>query len=243
MAPAAFVTADGRPVPAVTAAEMRTVDRIAVEDVGLSLLMMMEHAGRGLAETVEAHAPDGPVAVLAGGGGNSGGGLCAARHLANHGREVDVCLDRDPGGLADAPARQYRVLGDAVPDRSADAPAAVADAAAVVDALVGYSLEGPPRGRVAELVGLLDEWDGTVVSLDVPTGLDATTGERPGASVRPDVTVTLALPKTGLEAVDGELWLADLGIPSRVFLGAGVDYASPFVGDDWRVTLEPAGPG
>lgn len=238
-----FRAPDGRHVPSVSAEEMREVDRIAVEEVGLDLLVMMEGAGRGLATVVQRTIPEGPVAVLAGAGGNGGGGLCAARHLANRDREVWVVLDREAVGLEGAAARQWRVLGDDAVDRSAEAGAAVERASVIVDALVGYGLAGPPRGRVAKLVDHANEGAGVVVSLDVPTGIDATTGRRPGGAVEPDRTVTLALPKPGLEAVGGELVLADLGIPARVFERAGVIYEPPFRGEDWLLDLEVTGGG
>ena len=78
-----FWTEDGRPVPAVTAEQMREVDRIAVEDFGLGILQMMENAGRNLAQNAidMLGATKGEVTVLAGAGGNGGGGLCCARHL------------------------------------------------------------------------------------------------------------------------------------------------------------------
>ncbi|MDZ7701997.1 MAG: NAD(P)H-hydrate epimerase [Halobacteriales archaeon] len=75
-------------------------------------------------------------------------------------------------------------------------------------------------------------------SLDVPSGVDATSGARPGAAIRPDVTVTLALPKTGLRAIDGKLLVADIGIPHRVYGLAGLAVGSPFSGEGWRVILE-----
>ncbi len=129
------------------------------------------------------------------------------------------------------------MLEDAAVDRPDDAAGAVADAAATVDALVGYSLHGPPRGRLAALVELVAERARRVVSLDVPTGVDATTGESPGVAVDPDVTVTLALPKTGLTAVGGDRWLADIGIPAPVYERTGLDYEPLFAGDRWRVPL------
>jgi NAD(P)H-hydrate epimerase len=94
MTGAAFRTDGGIDVPAVTADGMRAVDRVAVEDVDLGLLQMMENAGRILAETAVEMAPEGEIAVFAGGGGNGGGGLCSARHLANRGRDVTIVLDR-----------------------------------------------------------------------------------------------------------------------------------------------------
>jgi NAD(P)H-hydrate epimerase len=97
---ALFSTHDGVSVPAVTAAEMRELDRIAIEETGPSLLQMMEHAGRSLAEVVlrmlESKSSSASVLVLAGTGGNGGGGICAARHLSERVADVSVCLTDIP---------------------------------------------------------------------------------------------------------------------------------------------------
>jgi NAD(P)H-hydrate epimerase len=230
-----FATADGRPVPAVTAAEMRAVDRAAVEEVGLPLPSMMENAGRALAGEVRPVA-GGPVVVLAGDGGNGGGGLAAARRLANAGVAVRVVLDRPPAELTGAAATQHGVV-DAIDVPVAAGVDALAGAApggstAVVDALVGYGLAGPLRAPVDAFADWANERAGPVVSLDVPSGVDATTGDRPGTAVRPDRTVTLALPKPGLADTGGDLRLADLGIPGAVYGRAGVEYEAPFDGAD-----------
>jgi len=230
-----FTTDDGRAVPAVTAAEMAAVDRVAVEEVGLPLLSMMENAGRALAREV-ASVAEGAVVVLAGDGGNGGGGLAAARRLANAGVAVRVVLDRPPAELTGAAATQHAVVDamDVPVAAGVDALAAAAPggAATVVDALVGYGLDGPLRAPVDAFADWASERAGPVVSLDVPSGVDATSGEAPGASVRPDRTVTLALPKTGLADAGGRLRLADIGIPAVVYDRAGVDYGDPFDGAD-----------
>ena len=92
-----FWTKDGTFVPAVTADQMREVDRIAVEEFGLGILQMMENAGRNLAENVMGllARTGGKVAIMAGSGGNGGGGLCSARHLHNRGFGVWLVLDRE----------------------------------------------------------------------------------------------------------------------------------------------------
>lgn len=250
-----FTTADGRTVPSVTADEMREVDRVAVEGVELGLLQMMENAGRTLAGVVRDRLPDGEVVVLAGPGGNGGGGLCAARHLHNRGGTVRVLLDRDPGEVSGAAGRQYRILAksDVVLTAAGDSTGAdlrqrLADADVLVDALLGYGLVGAPRGTVADLLTAVEAVDTPVVSLDVPSGLDATTGETPGVGVSADATLTLALPKTGLATGDdapslrpavGDLLLADIGIPPVVYRRAGVGVGESLtdyrpVGDaDW----------
>ena len=111
------------------------------------------------------------------------------------------------------------------------------EAGTVVDALIGYSLKGPPRGLAAETLRMFSRIDpGRVVSLDVPSGLDATTGSTPGDAVMPGMIMTLALPKTGLAATMGELILADTGIPSGLYNRIGLS-VEPIFGDSFLVKL------
>lgn len=235
----AFRTTDGIPVSAVSADEMREVDRVAVEDVGLELLHMMENAGRDLAGRILERQPD-EVAVLAGTGGNGGGGLACARHLENRGVSVTVVLDRAADALDGAAATQYRIL-DEMNARvvTADVSDASSEADVIVDALVGYGLHGAPRGRTRELIDRGNAAETPIVSLDVPSGLDATTGERPGSAVEPDEILTLALPKTGLSAAESPLYLGDIGIPSTVYERVGIEYRIPFR-ESYCVELEDA---
>ncbi|MFB6293601.1 MAG: NAD(P)H-hydrate epimerase, partial [Halonotius sp.] len=184
-----FRTAAGNPIPAVTAPEMAEVDRIAVEEVGLGVVQMMEHAGRELAHAALDSDAD-RLTVVAGGGGNGGGGLACARHLAARDRLHAVVLDREPAAYEGAPATQLGLVErtgaeiitiDGDPDRANEA---ISAADRVVDALIGYGLSGPPRGPAAELIADMNA-SATVISLDVPSGVDATTGEAAGGAVSP----------------------------------------------------------
>ena len=109
-------TASGMEVPAVTAEQMRVVDRIAMQETGPNLFQMMENAGRNLAalsmELLGNSWQQAYYLVLAGSGGNGGGGICAGRHLANHSCRVSVCL-ADPEHLGEVPAFQYKVFQSA----------------------------------------------------------------------------------------------------------------------------------
>lgn len=236
-----FRTSSGLPVPAVTAQQMREVDRIAVEDFGLGILQMMENAGRHLAGSVieMLGAEVGEITILAGSGGNGGGGLCCARHLHNRGFRVWVVLSGERTAVRGATANQLRVLEAAgvEPVESSRFREVVRRARITVDALVGYSLRGAPRGTVAELIALCNEEALRVLSLDLPSGLDATTGETPGEVVRADRTLTLALPKTGLRNLAGELHLADIGILPEVYDRLGFSFQWP-VSERYWVTLE-----
>ncbi|SDR16282.1 NAD(P)H-hydrate epimerase [Halopelagius longus] len=228
---AAFETKDGIPLTAVTASEMRDVDRVTVEEVGLQLLSMMENAGRNLAGQVLRRNAEN-VVIYAGNGGNGGGGLVAARHLSNRDIDVSVVLDRDSSDLDGVAATQHEVV-DAMNVAVTRDPAELDafDAADVaVDALVGYGLSGSLRGEAAELVPAVESAE-TVVSLDVPSGLDASTGETPGPAVTPDTVVTLALPKTGLKILDATIVLADIAIPPVVYQRLDIPYRHPFAGE------------
>jgi len=222
-----FETPTGRRVPAVTADEMRAVDRVALEEVGLQLLQMMENAGRGLARTVH-YRTDERAVVFAGNGGNGGGAMACARHLDNHGVDVAVVLDREPSELSGAAAAHHGILDSMdVPVRVGEA-SQVGTASVLVDGLVGYGLSGPLRGTAASLVETMNESESPVVSLDVPSGVDATSGERPGTAVDPDEVATLALPKTGLADDAAHLKLLDIGIPAVVYETLDISYDSPF---------------
>ena len=196
-----FRTETGLVVPAVTTQQMREVDRVAIEEVGPNLYQMMENAGRNLAslcvQMLGDRWTDAPVVVLAGTGGNGGGGICAARHLANRGGDVTLVVS-DVARLAGVPAEQlalYRATGGRLADARDLGPL---QPALTVDAVLGYSLAGAPHGVVCDLIGWMSSGAAPVVALDVPSGVDATTGDSPGAHVRAAATMTLALPKTGL---------------------------------------------
>lgn len=236
----AFQTVTGLDVTAVTAEEMRDVDRVVVEEYGLSLLQMMEQAGRGLAHEALDFDRDGPVVVLAGGGGNGGGGLACARHLANREISVTVVLDRDPAALEGVVASQCELLERMGVLIRTDT-AGVATPALVIDALVGYGLKGPLRGSSQELVRWAEDAKSTVLSLDVPSGIDATTGEEPGDTIHPTRTFTLALPKTGLCKMPSKLVLGDISVPAAVYDTLAIPYTPPF-GHEFSVTLDAMGP-
>jgi NAD(P)H-hydrate epimerase len=227
-----FVSDDGSVIPAVTAEQMREIDRIAIEDTGPNLFQMMENAGRNLAlhclDVLGSSWRRARVVVLAGAGGNGGGGICAARHLANRGIDVALVLS-DPARVRDVPAFQRKVYAS-TRGREIEATALGHEQPhLIIDALIGYGLRSAPRGRAADLIAWANESGAPITVLDVPSGLNATTGERPGPCIRAHTTLTLALPKTGLTTDDvGGLWLSDIGIPRRTFERAGVTFIDPF---------------
>ena len=221
------------PIPCVTADQMREVDRIATEDYGLDLLQMMENAGRHLATLARERFLDGDprghsVLVLCGTGGNGGGGLVAARRLHGWGATVRVVTTNPPEAFSGAPAHQLELLQRLdIPVVQAD-PDGLPDADLLLDAIIGYGLDGDLRDDVAELIRQVIWHGAPALSLDVPSGLNATTGVPSKTTVHADATLTLALPKCGLDApaaesAVGELFLADIGIPPSLYDQVGVN--------------------
>jgi NAD(P)H-hydrate epimerase len=212
-------------LPALTAEQMREIDRLMVDELHIDLVQMMENAGRSLAELVLARFAPSTVTVLAGPGGNGGGGMVAARHLANRGIGVAVVLSR-PDDLTSVPAHQADVLSRMGIPPLQDPQ----ETDLVVDALVGYSLRGDPHGRTAELIGWANGQRSPVVSLDNPSGLDVTTGRAGDPNVRATATLTLALPKRGLLGAEtvGELYLGDISVPPWLYERVGVQRPRAF---------------
>lgn len=224
-------------VPVVTADEMREVDRIAMEETGPNLYQMMENAGRNLAlmaiEFLGKNWQKTKVVVLAGGGGNGGGGICAARHLANRGVDVRLVVAQSErlSKVSGWQRKIFQSAGGTEIDRSR-LPHQRPDL--ILDALVGYGLKSAPDENIAQLIRWTKLSRAPVLALDVPSGLDATTGETPGECIAPNWTMTLALPKTGLlPKRTGDLYLADIGIPVAAYRRLGLKYESPFGARFW----------
>ncbi|MDF1523035.1 MAG: NAD(P)H-hydrate epimerase [Trueperaceae bacterium] len=236
--------------PAVTAEQMLEVDRRAVERYELALVQMMENAGRALARVarerflVGANDP-GRVVVLAGPGGNGGGAMVAARRLAGWGVRVRVLATATVEAMAPVTARQARTLAafgvdvDTVGEADGGSWPDSAGVDLVLDGLLGYSGRGEPRGAVRDAIRWVSAAGVPILALDVPSGVDATSGAVAGVAIHASATVTLAAPKTGLRSPSaaphvGALYLADLGIPAAAYEGL-IDpavVATWFVADD-----------
>src|SRR5262249_32449935 len=206
-------------VPALTTEQMREADRVMVEDLHIELGQMMENAGRNLAELAIGRFSPSSVTVLAGPGGNGGGGLVAARHLANRGCQVQVVLS-EPDRLTPVPGHQADILtrmGVTIPIRPSTADL-------IIDALLGYSLPRDPAGAAAGLITWANDQAAPILALDAPSGLDLTTGAVGTPAVRAAATLTLALPKVGLLTAPnaGELYLADISVPPLVYRRMGI---------------------
>jgi ADP-dependent NAD(P)H-hydrate dehydratase / NAD(P)H-hydrate epimerase len=219
--------------PLPDAQTMRAIDRWAIERQGVDGLELMERAGAAVAGAAERLAADGPVAVLCGKGNNGGDGLVAARLLREAGRAVIVICTAAPAELeGDARENLERLPGEgplrldgspwqaveAEEPRGGGSAATLQGSAAIIDALLGTGFQGEPRGEVATAIAAINQAGAPVLSVDVPSGVDASSGVVAGEAVQATVTVTFHAAKPGLwvrpgKAHAGEVEVAEIGIP------------------------------
>ena len=228
---------------------MREIDRAAAEDYSISPIQLMEVAGLATARVarrlVGSPLTGRRVCILAGPGNNGGDGLVAARRLAGWGARVTAQTSYSVDaarGLSQVQLLAARSAGVDVRAWSGS----LADGDLMIDALLGFGATGAPRAAVEAIIIAVNASEKPVLALDVPSGIDAASGEAPGVCVTATATVTLALPKTGLLAASakkfvGRLWLADIGVPSPLLGRLGVDATGLFDAADiielWRTAL------
>jgi len=215
----------------VTAAQMRELDRRTIEEVGVPSLVLMENAGRSTYLVLRREFPDlrGPVAVLAGRGNNGGDGCVVARYAANAGLPVFVLLFASREQVAgDARVNLeilFRLGVEVVEVTGAEAfreqLPRLAQAGVLVDALLGTGLNAPVTGLLAEVIAEVNRLPVPKLAVDIPSGLDADTGQVLGVAVRAGVTVTYGLPKLGQilppgRELTGRLWRVDISIPPQL---------------------------
>ncbi|HWX96269.1 MAG TPA: NAD(P)H-hydrate dehydratase [Solirubrobacteraceae bacterium] len=237
-------------LPLPDAETMRSIDRWAIEERGVPGLELMERAGTGVARAVERLAGGSPAVVVCGKGNNGGDGLVAARLLREAGSHVTVVCVAPPGEFTgDAQVNLERLPGDR-PVRldgtpweggrseldSGSGAGALAGAGIVVDALLGTGFEGQPRGEVAEAIGAVNDLGARVVSVDVPSGVDASSGVVAGQAVRATITVTFHAAKPGLwihpgKELAGEVETIDIGVPRGAPTQPSVGLIDPAVLD------------
>lgn len=197
-------------------AQARQLDRDAEQRLQMPSILLMENAGRGVADA--ARALGDRYVVMAGSGNNGGDGLVAARHLGRNG-VVHLLAEPDPQRSPDA-ALQLRILRHAgYPIVVGTAPDLQANAGAVwIDAMFGTGLSRPLEAAALSWVELLGRAEGPKLCVDIPSGLHGDSGEVLGAAVRGDVTVTFAAVKLGMTLRQGpehcgRIIVVSLGLP------------------------------
>ncbi len=210
----------------LTRDEVRSVDRFAIETLGIPGVVLMENAGRGLADVLEKQGILGPVAILAGKGNNGGDGFVLARHLDYRGYPVRVFhlgtlngLPLDAATNADITRRSGIFLQAWNSDGEAETFAAqLRGFSWIVDALLGTGTRGELRDPFPALIRAVNMAEARVLAVDIPSGLDCDTGQPLGACVRADCTATFVNVKQGFLRPEakpylGEVHVVDIGVP------------------------------
>lgn len=227
----------------LTAAQSREVDRLALSEFGLPTLVLMENAARAVADVaLDAleHTEHPAVLILAGPGNNGGDALAAARHLHNAGAAVDIVFAYPPEACKGDCALHLRTVQHMnIPLRMWNPvhPLTAAPPALIIDGLFGTGLARPLDAATAALIHAANALAATgplMLAVDLPTGMDADSGNPIGESpiIRADATVTFAALKPGLLALAaqpfvGEVIVGDIGVPQDLLRRLGTPCAAP----------------
>ena len=214
---------DGLSRLAATPAEVREMDRRAIEEYGMPGAVLMENAGSEVA--FEILGPRRRAVVFAGAGNNAGDGFVIARHLANGGVSVEAVTIVDAERYSGDAALNFAVMRKmALPVHAWTGREEVRldPDTLIIDALLGTGLSGGLRPPFGDVISRINSSGLDVLAVDVPSGLDGDTGKVVTAAVKASATVTFALPKRGLFAGSGpqhagEVILADIGMPRAVY--------------------------
>lgn len=210
---------------AISREQARQLDRRAIEEFGMASVMLMENAGRGVADSLCALGIEGPVMICCGVGNNGGDGYVVARHLDLRGYEAQVLLFADPEKLSGDAALNYRVLEKSdMPIRQlepTDLEQQLAGAAWIVDALLGTGARGEPRPPLDQVIDLINAQAAPVLAIDVPSGLDCDTGQAAAHTIRAAHTCTFVAAKPGFTAegaqgYTGVVHVLDIGAPRKL---------------------------
>lgn len=198
---------------------MQELDKRTIEEFGVDEKVLMENAGLKVAEFLSEKFPDESFTFYAGKGNNGGDALVAARRLHSWNFEVEVVLAyEDLDGLR---KEQLEILEKM--DAEINVESSEKEYKIAVDGLLGYNIKGDPRPPLDEIIEEINTHE-KVVSIDIGSGLDPDTGKRGNPCVSPDFTVTLAAPFEGLnKSNSGEIFVADIGFPSKVYRDHGLD--------------------
>ncbi|MCH7951781.1 NAD(P)H-hydrate epimerase [Patescibacteria group bacterium] len=215
-------------IPAISVAQMRELDRLMVEEFGISVPQMMETAGRSTAELARrllgGDVLGKRVIAVAGVGNNGGDALVTARYLTNWGAQTRLVLTNEEK-LHELPRKQLETLktmgGRIIPGES-QVGKELLSCDLIIDGIIGYNLEGDPKGEAATLIEAIGRSPRPVLAIDVPSGLDAQSGRVGNPCVKAQATLALTLPKEGsvqssTKGVVGTLFVADMSVPQALY--------------------------
>ncbi len=240
----------------LTADQIRELDRCAIEDYAVPGVVLMENAGRGAAQIVDARYRSlslGPILVVAGKGNNGGDGYVMARHLENYGWQVRILVLAARSEISGDAQINLRILENSqsaisYATTSVEIAAVLqqyADTVLVIDAIFGNGLNTPVRGHFLAAIEQINALKLPVVAVDMPSGVDATTGEILGAAIKAECSISFAVAKLGQVSYPafscaGDLFVVDIGVPKSLQDTISDQYV--LVDEEYACSLLPTRP-
>ncbi len=199
---------------------MRELDRKATEIYGVPSLQLMENAGRGTAEVILKHLPNvRQIGIFCGKGNNGGDGFVIARYLFNAAFRVEIVLPANPDELqGDAKINYEKIVKLGIPVHQQSDPKSYD---LIVDALLGIGLQSEVRENYRKVIEAINDSGKKIVAVDIPSGLNADTGEVMGAAIKANITATMGMIKHGLlrgkgRECSGVIEVIDIGLPQEL---------------------------
>ena len=208
--------------------QVRDIDRLAIEKLGIPGIILMENAGRNASDHIISFlggVTGKKIAIVAGGGNNGGDGFVIARHLANAGACVVTFLVTDEERIVGDARVNYDII-NALGHEIRPCLEPLDDFDLIVDAIGGTGISGCLRKKMAEAVNLINAAPTPVVAVDIPTGVDCDTGQVSGPAIVADLTVTFVAGKIGFEnpsscPYTGKVVISDIGVDPEVIYKFG----------------------
>jgi len=217
--------------PFIKAEKMALIDRLQAEQMGIGIMQMMEIAGLDVALVARKMCKGKKIAVLCGKGNNGGDGIVCARHLVNFGFECTLIFPFNSNKLKNVPKHQIGITRKMkIPiinysTQQSRANKVLKKSGLIIDCLIGYNLNGNPRGGFAKLIDFANDSGKKILACDVPSGLDASTGKAYSPCMKADATISLTLPKIGLrkgKKYSGKIFVGYLSVPDSVLKKAKI---------------------
>jgi NAD(P)H-hydrate epimerase len=208
----------------LTREQSRQLDRRAIEEYGISGLVLMENAGRGTVDVVERLGISGPVVILCGKGNNAGDGFVIARHLEIRGHAAKAILLFPPSDLTGDAATNFAILEKTnvpIVETPDDLASHSRGADWIVDAMLGTGARGEPRPPFDAAIDWMNAQHARKLAVDLPSGLNCDSGLPAVHTFRADHTCTFAAPKIGFknsaaQPFLGQVHVCDIGVPPRL---------------------------
>ena len=214
-------------IPSITADQMRQIDDVVVNRFGVETQMLMENAGRSVAMMARQILKDlkgKEIVVLVGRGNNGGDGLVAARFLNNWGAKVSCIVAEHPDNQKDLTKWHVGILKSMYVNvvyqtEQITFQQLMRTCSLIIDGLIGYNLEGDPKGIYKTLIELANNSGKRILAIDNPSGFDLSSGQPKTPCINANYTLCLCLPKSSLigKKEAGEIWVADIGVPHEVY--------------------------